>query len=236
MFTEFLPAAILVGLSSLFTTGAMVYTHFKAAFTEPGIVPRGTDKEEPTELVREEELDGRKVVISYCKTCLIWKPPRCHHCRTCNNCVLEFDHHCPWVGNCVGLNNYKWFNLFLWAVIAGCVYLFIVCAVGFGIALSETDATIVGVIKAKPYHLGILVYTLFIFISIVSLCGYHCNLMCKGKTTYESIKKIEEGSDGRTGWQRLWDTIFEERESRFNLRNQVDREMEETSLFLDHVV
>jgi hypothetical protein len=49
----------------------------------------------------------------WCRSCRAVKPPRAHHCSTCERCVLKMDHHCPWVGNCVGHDNYKSFFLLL---------------------------------------------------------------------------------------------------------------------------
>lgn len=30
-----------------------------------------------------------------CQKCSMRKPPRTHHCKWCNLCILKFDHHCP---------------------------------------------------------------------------------------------------------------------------------------------
>lgn len=57
-----------------------------------------------------------------CKKCRISRPPRCHHCRVCNRCILRFDHHCVWVNNCIGQNNYRSFLLMLVFLTIGCWY------------------------------------------------------------------------------------------------------------------
>lgn len=53
------------------------------------------------------------VPTKYCKTCNIWRPPRCHHCRICDNCIETQDHHCVWLNNCVGRRNYRYFFTFV---------------------------------------------------------------------------------------------------------------------------
>lgn len=57
-----------------------------------------------------------------CAKCKIVRPPRCHHCSTCNRCVLQFDHHCIWLNNCIGKNNYRNFVLLLCFLSLGCGY------------------------------------------------------------------------------------------------------------------
>ncbi|KAI4871333.1 hypothetical protein NFI96_003130 [Prochilodus magdalenae] len=61
--------------------------------------------------------------IRYCDLCQLIKPDRCHHCSTCDQCVLKMDHHCPWVNNCVGFSNYKFFVLFLGYSMLYCVFI-----------------------------------------------------------------------------------------------------------------
>lgn len=53
------------------------------------------------------------VIVKYCTTCHIWRPPRCHHCSQCNFCVLNHDHHCLYLNNCIGTRNSKTFYWFL---------------------------------------------------------------------------------------------------------------------------
>jgi len=40
-----------------------------------------------------------------CEKCNAIKPPRAHHCKICDMCVLRMDHHCIWLGTCVGIKN-----------------------------------------------------------------------------------------------------------------------------------
>merc|ERR1719277_2548345 len=73
--------------------------------TDPGAVP-----------VNAAAREG----VKRCGKCSAPKPPRVHHCSTCNRCIFRMDHHCPWVNNCVGARNQKFFLLFLFYVQLQC--------------------------------------------------------------------------------------------------------------------
>ncbi|XP_046337134.2 probable palmitoyltransferase ZDHHC24 [Haliotis rufescens] len=45
----------------------------------------------------------------YCDTCVSNYPPRSHHCKLCNICVLKRDHHCFFSGYCIGYHNYRYY-------------------------------------------------------------------------------------------------------------------------------
>jgi len=67
----------------------------------------------------------RRVWARKCETCQEVKPARTHHCSVCNECVFHMDHHCPWVNNCVGMENFRFFALFLLYLFAGLGYFFL---------------------------------------------------------------------------------------------------------------
>lgn len=59
---------------------------------------------------------------TFCEKCESTRPPRTHHCSTCDRCIMRFDHHCIWLNNCVGYNNYRQFLLALLYLTLGCCY------------------------------------------------------------------------------------------------------------------
>ena len=58
-----------------------------------------------------------------CYRCNEIKPARTHHCSICNSCVFVMDHHCPWINNCLGLENYRYFLLFIFYLWAGLIFM-----------------------------------------------------------------------------------------------------------------
>jgi hypothetical protein len=88
-------------------------------YTEPGIIPRKAVFEltGPVPAIYTPQVvdidKDQGIFYKYCDTCKIFRPPRAHHCKLCDNCVELFDHHCSWVNNCIGKRNYCYFLSFL---------------------------------------------------------------------------------------------------------------------------
>lgn len=74
----------------------------------------------------------------WCVQCDTFRPKRAHHCKTCRACVLEMDHHCPWVNNCVGVQNHKYFILFVGYAWLACISSVAVLAVALFQVPEET--------------------------------------------------------------------------------------------------
>lgn len=61
----------------------------------------------------QEFLEADKDLMNLCTYCQIIKSETSFHCQFCNRCTELFDHHCPFINNCLGLNNYKYFLVFV---------------------------------------------------------------------------------------------------------------------------
>lgn len=141
---------------------AIVLTCFaQCIFKSPGevpIVPYGLKylelmESRPMDKSLEKDVFKNLTSVKLCHKCFVVKPKRCHHCSTCDKCVLKMDHHCilipfypllnillnqtllekqgPWINNCVGFYNQKSFNLFLFYVVLLCLEVFLTGMRGF---------------------------------------------------------------------------------------------------------
>ncbi|KAE8250727.1 hypothetical protein A4X13_0g4446 [Tilletia indica] len=121
----------------------------------------------------------------WCNKCSGPKPDRAHHCSTCGVCVLRMDHHCPWLGGCIGLRNHKAFFLFLTYTAAVCIYAFQETARAFIRWINDEKNGS----ETTPVTWAVLLLIAFIFgIALIPFSIYHSYLICKNKTTIESME------------------------------------------------
>jgi DHHC palmitoyltransferase len=57
-----------------------------------------------------------------CSECEAVKPMKTRHCSVCNRCIFHLDHHSPWVNNCIGLENQRFYLLFIFYSWLGLCY------------------------------------------------------------------------------------------------------------------
>jgi len=127
------------------------------------------------------------VPVKYCKTCNIWRPPRCYHCRVCDNCVETLDHHCVWLNNCVGRRNYRYFFTF---VSSGTILALYLAFASLGHVLaysSQRNISLGSAINACRVPMAMFIYGILSFPYPGSLWVYHLLLTGKGETTREYL-------------------------------------------------
>lgn len=180
----------------------------RTSFTDPGIIPRATDRQSkqieaqmseeeqrnsnhtgyrPPPRFSETEINGILVKQKFCFTCKIFRPPRASHCSICDNCVDRFDHHCPWVGNCIGRRNYRYFYLFLLSLSCLCIYIFAFSVANL-VILTKREGTLLKALSTSWASFVEIFISFFAIWSVVGLTGFHTYLASTNTTTNEDMK------------------------------------------------
>jgi len=165
-----------------------------------------------------------------CRTCVVPRPARSKHCRVCNKCIAKFDHHCVWLNADVGLNNHRYFMLFLVAHVALCAYGSALCLWVLGQVIVRqrlfhtrymlADGTAVA---ASPYVVcmylvqkyilivGVLLFMATLGLMMFVFFGYHAYLISMNITSNESYKwadsqeEAEERGESLSGRYHAYD-------------------------------
>lgn len=133
------------------------------------------------------ETAAMDVPVKYCKTCDIWRPPRCYHCRVCDNCVETLDHHCVWLNNCVGRRNYRYFFAF---VSSGTILSLLLAFGSLGQVIAYRDQNHVSFVSAMDHNrvpFAMFLYGVLAVVYPILLWGYHLILTGRGETTREYL-------------------------------------------------
>lgn len=127
------------------------------------------------------------VPVKYCKTCNIWRPPRCYHCRVCDNCVETLDHHCVWLNNCVGRRNYRYFFAFVSSCTILALFLIGASLAHILVYMSRENVSFGAAISKWRVPWAMVIYGAIAVPYPTSLWAYHLFLVGRGETTREYL-------------------------------------------------
>lgn len=123
----------------------------------------------------------------FCKTCNVWRPPRCHHCRICDNCIETQDHHCVWLNNCIGRRNYRYFFAFVTSSAFLGLYLSAVSLAQILVYMNINHTSGADAISHFRVPFAMIIYGILSASYPIALTGYHLFLMGRGETTREYL-------------------------------------------------
>ncbi|KAF5191279.1 S-acyltransferase [Thalictrum thalictroides] len=196
----------LLAASATFTAYIIVLL-FLTSGRDPGIIPRNAHPPEledssnlPSDWLanqgyisnvpptKDVVVNGTVIKVKYCRTCMLYRPPRCSHCSICNNCVERFDHHCPWVGQCIGKRNYRLFFMFVSSTTIFSLYILVLCCLSIRNIMKVYQCNLWKALEISPVSGILIVYSFIGAWFVGGLTSFHVYLICTNQTTYENFR------------------------------------------------
>lgn len=128
----------------------------------------------------------RTLFPRFCRSCLMVKPDRSHHCSVCNKCVLRMDHHCPYVNNCIGQKNYKYFMNMVMSGTAASVFISFTMWEGVKMAWENSEYEVNYQVDIGIAYFGNVVLS----VVLCAFCFFHFYLISNALTTIEFREKM----------------------------------------------
>jgi len=174
----------------MLATIATLVLYFRICNNDPGYI-RSLASDPLTML---ESLKQQQSTDQYCSTCLIEKPIRSKHCRTCNQCVSLFDHHCPFTGNCVTRNNLGTFVILIillqidFALIHHFAFIWFISSSNGDLTMQSSLIEIgTLMVTTNPCILTLLLWVLFNQTWLFGILAQHLIQICLNVTTNEAF-------------------------------------------------
>ncbi|KAL2816890.1 DHHC palmitoyltransferase-domain-containing protein [Aspergillus granulosus] len=176
-----------------------------ASVVDPGVIPRNLHQMPPPDpsddplsigpptndwvmvKLATSDIAAMDVPVKYCKTCSIWRPPRCYHCRVCDNCIETLDHHCVWLNNCVGRRNYRYFFAFVSTSTLLALFLLGASLAHILVYRTQEGISFGDAIDKWRVPFAMVIYGAIAAPYPASLWVYHLFLVGRGETTREYL-------------------------------------------------
>ncbi|KAK0254899.1 Eukaryotic peptide chain release factor GTP-binding subunit [Friedmanniomyces endolithicus] len=177
---------------------------------------RATSGNDP-EAQQRGDTTAMEVPTKYCKSCIIWRPPRAHHCRVCDACIETQDHHCVWLNNCVGRRNYRFFFAYVGFASVCCVLLIIFTLVHISLYAKDNGLSFADGLKGRTQERAAFAVFLYSVLALPypgSLFMYHLFLLARGETTREYLNshkflpKDRHRPFTQSGWWANWVAVL----------------------------
>ncbi|KHJ33829.1 putative palmitoyltransferase akr1 [Erysiphe necator] len=213
--TTILPETYSIYTISNFIFGILylscTYFYICTMIYEPGYVPKlaglSQQKAVISELLKLWKFDE----YNFCVTCMVRQPLRSKHCRLCRRCVAKHDHHCPWVFNCIGVNNHRYFLLYLLTLELGIIMLLKVTIGYFRLKLvndASSSCYLLGkslckVVNLDSYTLVLVSWALMQLTWVTMLISVQLVQISRGVTTWENMRVTGAISSNDGHWSNL---------------------------------